>query len=751
MAMEVIIGSIARIRYESGSFKIFTVDTGTEFISAKGFASDIEEGDSIEMNGEFESHPKYGKTFNAIKIKIRLDRTKDLDKVLSKYCPNVLKHLELLFRAFSISSKAELIPFLKSYNDHHDTICEAVETHYNEYLVEERDNIKTSIKQDINNFFGKSEIEEFIHSYVIESYGIKHFRSYNTLIDKYKDNPKQLNADVETNCFTLYYYNVIKFDDALEIANKLEYALFSPDDYRIAKAVLHYTVNSFIDNGNTCMKLANAIKESAEMIDIDSNQYLKLINEEALKEMHLVLETRSDTDYLYPSYIHQAETNVINEIKNRTMRLSANFNKTDLDKSGAIEAACKLCDFEPTEAQFEALNMMIESKLCILTGDAGSGKTTVMRIFVKLIQNFARDSAIAIVAPTGKAAKRINEVTEYPAGTIHRFLKARYDDGEFTFNHEEEIDLDYLIIDECSMIDIVLMSKILTAVSRNCRIILIGDPNQLPSISPGLVFRDMIQSGYIPRTHLNEVKRAGAESNINKLANKVMNGIVPELSDFVNDVEFIETKNSTNMLFTIKDILDNNKTETDTYDLSNIQILSPMNVGDYGCHNINDAIRTIVHPNYNGVKLNIDGCEFFRYDKILQTSNKADLDIYNGDIGFITDMQYGKNGKKIENITIDFEDDRSEVNLTLANAKDIILAYAVTVHKSQGSEFPITILVLSDFHFNMLERSLLYTAITRAKKKLYIVGNYSAIPKAVRNNKPITRVTKLEEKIKELK
>ena len=394
------------------------------------------------------------------------------------------------------------------------------------------------------------------------------------------------------------------------------------------------------------------------------------------------------------------------------------------------------------EEQKKAILESICKNFLIITGGPGTGKTTIMKGIIELYKEVHKLSyeklaeRVFLLAPTGRAAKRMSEATLMPASTIHRFLKWQKDTNKFQVNEYHKSKAEVIILDEASMVDTLLMASLLRGISANCKVIMVGDSYQLPSVGPGQVLHDLIASGKLPVVELKELYRQGKDSNILSLAYDVRNGVVEDdVFNREDDLTFIECRDD--------DVISNLMDVSSTFkDLSykNFQVLAPMYKTRYGIDIINQQLQTIFNPKDKSKKELVVGEVIFREgDKVIELTNMPDENIYNGDIGIISQI-ITQPAKKI---TIDF--DGNEVTFTAANFNKFRLAYAISIHKAQGSEFDVVLMPIVQGYKKMLYRRLVYTGITRSKKMLYLIGDKNALRQAVRNTSSDIRRTTIQD------
>jgi exodeoxyribonuclease V alpha subunit len=376
----------------------------------------------------------------------------------------------------------------------------------------------------------------------------------------------------------------------------------------------------------------------------------------------------------------------------------------------------------------------------VITGGPGTGKTTIINAIIKIYQRMGQK--VLLSAPTGRAAKRMTEATGYEAKTIHRLLEYSPGSGAFKKNESNTLEADLIIIDEVSMVDTVLMYHFLKAVPFKATLILVGDVDQLPSVGAGNVLRDIIDAHCLPVVKLNEIFRQSRESMIIVNAHRINNGEMPLFrgdEGYLHDFYFFAIEEPEKVLEKIVYLCKEGIPSRFGYDpLDAIQILTPMHKGVVGVSNLNIELQKELNPGRDEL---IRGGRIFRAgDKVLQIRNNYDKDVYNGDIGRVKDID-----RETQEVLVEF--DGRIVSYEYADLDEIVLAYAISVHKSQGSEYPVIVMPLLTQHFILLQRNLLYTGITRGKKLVILVGTRKALAIAIKNNKPQMRYTMLKERL----
>jgi exodeoxyribonuclease V alpha subunit len=439
--------------------------------------------------------------------------------------------------------------------------------------------------------------------------------------------------------------------------------------------------------------------------------------------------------YLTPLYV--AEVNAASRLK---VLLGSAKQLLNIDTEKAIEWVQKVDRIQLADMQKEAIRKAIAGKVLVITGGPGTGKTTLVNSLIKIMEKVGQ--RITLASPTGRAAKRLSEVTGHEAKTIHRMLEFSPKEGGFKRNEDNPLDADLVVIDEVSMVDILLMNQLLKAIPPGATLMLVGDSDQLPSVGPGNVLQDIISSSNVETIRLTDIFRQAKESLIVVNAHRINEGEFPQLEaqpGQIKDFYFVNRDDPQKTLEVIKELCKNRLPQALHLDpLEDIQVMSPMHRGIVGVANLNTELQNLFNPDGKTVA---GGGRVFRVsDKVMQIKNNYEKETFNGDIGKLVgvDLEEQKATVKFEDRVVEYE--WSELD-------ELVLAYAVSIHKSQGSEYPAVVIPLLTQHYIMLQRNLLYTAITRAKQMVIIVGSKRAMAIAIKNAKVQRRYTGLSERL----
>lgn len=580
---------------------------------------------------------------------------------------------------------------------------------------------------------------------VSTSFAAKIYRQYgNESIGRIKENPFQLADDIWG----------IGFKTADGIAQKLG---FGKEAFVRLRSGIMYTLSSLADEGHVYAAKEQLIRKAAELLEAEQSSIIMTLDH-MLQEKDLIRQKVeqerpedgeimvSEAIYLPPFYY--AETGVANKLKRLASAPAQDRLWTSLqearkrtgkdDLSIDIAHIEKQVQMEYDEIQAEAIRKAAVSKVLVLTGGPGTGKTTTTQGIIAAYRAFGLK--ILLAAPTGRAAKRMTEATGLEAKTIHRLLECKPPEG-YQKNEENPLEGDVLIVDECSMIDVVLMNSLLKAIPFGMRLVLVGDIDQLPSVGAGNVLRDIIDSGCFPVIRLTRIFRQAQTSRIIMNAHKINSGNMPDLSNGKDtDFFFMSKEDPDEAVAEIVNLVKNKLSRYYHTPSNQIQVLTPMQRGVVGATSLNLALQEALNPQGDGLRRS--GFVYRPNDKVMQIKNNYEKEVFNGDIGIIESVD-------IQDRTLRVSFDSRLVEYDVTELDELVHAYATTIHKAQGSEYPIVVMPVLMNHFVMLQRNLIYTGITRAKKILVLVGTKKALAYAVKNVTVTKRNTLLKERLNE--
>ena len=559
----------------------------------------------------------------------------------------------------------------------------------------------------------------FLQGYgVSTAYAAKIYRQYGKeSIDTVKTNPYKLADDIWG----------IGFKTADTIASKMGY---EKNDLRRLKSGVTYTLSHMAEEGNVYAEEEQLVKSAIELLDADEAPVRQAISE-MLQSEDLI----ADAEAIYMPPFYYAEVGTANRLNKLLDCVEGSLFNTIPD----ISVISKQTGIDYDEVQAEAIREAVSSKVMVLTGGPGTGKTTTTQGIIAALK--AMGLRILLAAPTGRAAKRMCEATGMEAKTIHRLLEYNPKDG-YKRNDDNPLEGDALIVDECSMIDLLLMNNLMKAIPAGMRLVLVGDIDQLPSVGAGNVLRDIIDSNRIPVIRLTRIFRQAQESRIVMSAHAINKGVFPDTSNGKHtDFFFIQQEEPEQAVDTIVKLVKERLPNAYKRPTSDIQVLTPMQRGVVGAANLNMALQTVLNPGQ--VSLNRSGYSFRQGDRVMQLRNNYDKEVFNGDLGYIERVD-------MEDRTLFVCFDGRTVEYDVSELDELTLAYATTIHKSQGSEYPIVVMPVLMTHYVMLQRNLIYTGITRAKKICVLVGTKKALSFAIRNLSVLKRNTKLKERLNAL-
>ena len=714
-------GYIKKIRFysESSNYIVALIEVEQEdkLITMNGYMNNFNDYEKYAFIGDYEIHPKYGKQFKLSEYRI----------IYAKESEEIIKYLSSpQFKGIGKALATQIVNTLGE-----ECLEKIKEDKHNLDLVrgmtEKRREI---IYEALTNGDYDQEVMQFFmgHGISLKNLGLIQAYYQEKTLEILQNNPYQLVEDIDG----------IGFKTADELALKTGGTLDNPN--RI-KAGIIYSIKQYGFNTGSTYCYLDEIKIMFSKIiynieEVSFNEYLDELIDEGL------IIQRGDKYYYFE--MDEAEKNIAEYLKIRINKPDELFDEKEVERL--------LTNYEKTQGicyaakQKEALNYFLKSSCMILTGGPGTGKTTIVQALLKVYSVLYPDDRIGLVAPTGRAAKRLTELTGIYACTIHRLLKWDLHSNTFAMNKSNPLDLDVLIIDEFSMVDCLLLSKLFEAGRGINKVLFIGDYHQLPSVAPGNILQDLMEAG-VKTIELDEIFRQAKDSGIIQLAHHIIHNEIENMDLFeqYRDINFFPCINYDvvkNVKIIVKKAID------EGYDTNDIQVLVPMYQGVAGIDALNDALQDVFNPidEFND-SYQIGRKEYRVGDKILQLKNRPDDDVFNGDIGTLVEICRKDNFEYLQDtLIVDF--DGNFVEYTSNTFNTITHAYCMSIHKSQGNEFKIVIMaVLSDYYI-MLRRNLLYTAITRAKQSLFILGSSKAFMYGLANYQDSRRKTSLKSRFK---
>ena len=721
-------GSVETVIYSNEDNGYAICDFGTddgELITIVGTLPYVSEGDTMTVFGRWVHNAKYGRQF----------KVEQYEKKLPADGGSILRYLSS--RAVKGIGPKTAKRIVDEFGE--DTF-DVIENHP-EWLAQLPGiSLKKAeaISEDFKAQSGIRSAMIFFRDWFGPATIMKIYKKWGSnAVDVVKSNPYRLCEDI---------YGV-GFERTDKIAEELGVSRDSKE--RIMSGV-HYVIKyNEIQNGHVCLPREKLSESCAELLGVTASDADEAISS-LLKDGSLKYSRFDGVQYIYSHYSYDSEKYIASKLTFAD-KLCPAINMEDIERF--IDKEETVCGMRYAALQKKAIALALENGVMILTGGPGTGKTTVVRALLDIFSSMGMK--IALAAPTGRAAKRLSESTLHEAKTIHRLLEMSYgNDDEAVFNRDENncLDENVIIIDEASMIDNLLMASLLRAVKPGARIIIIGDADQLPSVGAGNVLRDIIDSGSFATVCLTEIFRQAQKSLIVTNAHAINEGKYPDISVKDNDFFYLDRGNDHDIAMTVADLWKNRlpkKYGANT--VNNIQVITPSRKGEAGTDNLNILLQSQLNPPTKGKKEYKFRDKIFREgDRVMQIRNNYDLEwervdgngfgIFNGDIGFIEEINYAEQCMEIL-----FDDRRTIYDFTILD--ELEHAYAVTVHKSQGSEYPIVIMPMYSAPPMLLTRNLLYTAVTRAQNMVILVGRSDIIERMVDNNRQSMRYTGLAKRM----
>lgn len=726
---EKIKGVLSKIVYRSPDSDYFIgkmlSEEDNQTITIVGHTLEIQPGETLAVCGKWVVNSKYGKQFEIESIEVNEPATASgIEKYLGSGLikgigPSMAKRIVARFKLETLKILDTDTERLKEIEGFGKKRIELVKDEWKK-------------QKDVR------EIMIFMQNYDISNnYAIKIYNIYkNDSVSVLKSNPYKLIEDVLG----------IGFKTADKIADSL--GIEKDSEFRIKSGIV-FLLNQFTDAGNCYYPFEDFVKTAMDLLQCGEKKILESVRA-LTDEGRIVLENTSSAEKIYLKSIYEDEVYVSGKLieirdfkiiqKDGVLEKNGNIAGTlgisSLDKK--IEEISLAAGIELDETQKEAVKKAATEKILIITGSPGTGKSTILNVAINYFEQLGK--TVTVGAPTGRAAKRLTEATGRQAKTIHRLLKYQPKINRFLKDENNPIDTDLLIIDEASMIDIRLFKSLLKAVKKSTRLVLVGDIDQLPSVGPGNILSDIISSKSFEVVRLEHIYRQEGKSRIIYNAHRIRDGIYPELKKSgYNDFFFIDETDPEQVIETIVGLLSDRIPKSFGYDpFIDIQVIVPTNKGIVGVNNLNLRIQEKLNKNRLFVQRGL--YEFRLGDRVIQLKNNYEKEVFNGDIGFVKEIDL-----EMKVLTIEFE--KRLVSYDFYDLDQISLSYAISIHKSQGSEFKCVIIPILTSHYLLLQRNLLYTALTRAKELAILIGSQKAIYIAVNKNMVEQRFTSLRDRI----
>lgn len=712
-------------RNPDNNYTVVLVNNSGELVTAVGKFPLINEGENVELSGDFVAHSKYGEQFAVTEVKLKPPTSRQ----------GIIRYLSSgLIKGVGLITATNLV------NKFGESTLDVIE--FNPSRLAEVRGVSPKKAQDIANEVASVKKMQnavmLMQNYNISTnLAIKIFNFYGDNTDKIlKNNPYKLTEDIDG----------VGFFTADKIAQEVGVGFDSK--FRFRAGIVHCLKDECDKGGNTYVTKSNLENEVFELLRLNSNEYLdtfQTVLETMESDGVIKIIVKDDdcivalTKYFNLEKIVAATLNlyVLNKIENG-INVDENINLFE-----------QLNHIKMHEKQREAVTMAINNGVSVITGGPGTGKTTIVKCVLHLFKQMGKK--VKLLAPTGRAAKRLSESCNFEASTIHRALEVDYNSPSmFKYNNMNKLSADVVIVDEISMVDIQLMYFLIRALKRNCQIVFVGDKDQLPSVGAGNVLADILASNVIPNVCLTQIYRQSENSLIITNAHLINSGKMPELNNSSSDFFFTSKQEPAEALNTIIEMCTTRIPKFLNIDSSKIQVLAPMKAGLCGIDNLNKCLQEQLNP-LKGFSSEIvtERYSFRLNDRVMQTTNNYEREwvkdsergtgVFNGDIGTITHIDGA-----INELIVTFEDGRV-ARYTKADLSEIVLSYAITIHKSQGSEFDCVIIPVLSGPPILLTRNLLYTAVTRAKRMVVLVGSELCIKRMVRNNYTQKRFTLLKD------
>jgi len=723
MMLSELSGQIERITYtnEENGYTIARVKVcgRQDLVTVVGYLMSPAPGETLNLKGEWVHHPKFGEQFKVMEYETTVPATVfGIERYLGS---GLIKGLGPKMAGRIVKKFGEKTLDVIGNDIEKLTLVEGI----GEKRI-------TMIQQAWDEQKEIRNVMLFLQSYGVSSgYATKIFKQYgNRSVAVVKENPYRLAGDIFGIGFVI----------ADGIAEKLGVPKTSP--LRVEAGII-YVLDHLSDEGHVFYPYESLVKKSREILGVEKDVVVDALGSLAMNKRIIIEdineridEFKANNKGVYLARFHLCETSIAQRLKTLS---TAPKSIRNLTGENALRWVQGQLDITLAENQAKAIQCALENKIMVITGGPGTGKTTIINAVLKIFSKLGVRTLLA--APTGRAAKRMSETSGHEAKTIHRLLEYSFTQGGFQKNEEKPLNCDLIILDEVSMIDTILMHHLLKAIPTFATVVLVGDVNQLPSVGAGNVLNDIIASGTIPVVELTEIFRQAQESRIVVNAHKINSGDVPTFENHEpgNDFYFIEQEDPEKVLEIILELTKTRIPKRFGLDpVDDIQVLTPMHKGVVGTGNLNMALQENLNPSQEMITR---GNRNFKVnDKVMQIRNNYDKEVFNGDIGRIADMRQDD-----YEITVTF--DGRDVIYQFSDLDELVLAYAISVHKSQGSEYPAVVIPVLTQHYVLLQRNLIYTAITRGRNLVVMVGTRKALAMGVNNDKTQKRFTYLKHRL----
>ncbi len=709
-------------RNDDTNYTVILIDVNKELITATGKFPVINEGEWVELNGKFVLNQKYGEQFAVDSVKLSP--------------PNTLEGI-VRYLSSGLIPGVGPVTAMNIVNKFGEATLDII--HFNPERLAECRNVSLKKAKEIGLAY--AEVHQMQNAVMImqqyhisTNLAIKIYHQYGEgTEDILKNNPYKLVEDVDGIGFLT--------------ADKIAMAMGVPadSDYRIRAGILHVLKDNSDKNGNTYMQIP-ALKEGVfgllSVTDL-SVRIDSLLVKLTLDNYIKTLEINNENVIALSNYYKIEKV-----LADSLILLNSDSENSNLDITDEISMYESINHIKMHEHQKMAVNIAVNNGVSVITGGPGTGKTTIIKCILQIFKDMGKK--VKLMAPTGRAAKRLSESTGQDASTIHRALEMTGgDESKFIFNSTQKLTADVIIVDEVSMVDSQLMYYLVRAIKRGSKLILVGDKDQLASVGAGNVLADILESGCFATMCLTQIYRQSEDSLIIVNAHAINQGKMPEMTNKSKDFFFDKKENPEDVLDSVINMCTSRIPNYLDIDSSKVQVLAPMKAGIIGIDNINKKLQEKINPpSLSKMEVENEKCIYRKYDRVMQITNNYEREwskdgergsgVFNGDIGNILDIDINTN-----EVIVEFEDGR--VARYLKNdLNELTLSYAITIHKSQGSEFDVVIIPVLSGPPMLLTRNLLYTAVTRAKKMVVIIGTKQCVARMVHNNYTKIRYTMLK-------